>query len=127
LSTIVEKTKNLFQEGKKPPSTLDADFHLAIAQCSHNTIRSHLTFTIYDIFSEYFNYLIENICFSKKYQESINDQHFRIYDAIRRHDKEAARNAIMDHLAFVGEELRKQTEVKLAEREQGRKKKEAKR
>jgi DNA-binding FadR family transcriptional regulator len=68
-----------------------------------------LTFTVYDIFSEYFNYLIENICFSKKYQESIYDQHYSIYDAIRQHDAEAARNAIMDHLAFVGDELRKQT------------------
>jgi GntR family transcriptional repressor for pyruvate dehydrogenase complex len=109
LGRMIEETKALFKEGKKPPAILDADFHLAIAQCSHNTIRAHLTFTIYDIFSEYFNYLIENICFSKKYQESIYDQHYNIYDAIRQHDAQAARKAIMDHLAFVGEELRKQT------------------
>ena len=109
LGNMVDKTRSLFREGKKPPATLDADFHLAVAQCSHNTIRSHLTFTIYDIFSEYFNYLIENICFSKQYQEAIYDQHYHIYDAIRRHDAEAARMAIMDHLAFVGEELRKKT------------------
>jgi GntR family transcriptional regulator, transcriptional repressor for pyruvate dehydrogenase complex len=109
LGRMIEETKALFKEGKKPPASLDADFHLAIAHCSHNTIRAHLTFTIYDIFSEYFNYLIENICFSKKYQESIYDQHYHIYDAIRRHDAEAARGAVTDHLAFVGEELRKQT------------------
>jgi len=110
LNRMVEETKALFEKGKKPPASLDADFHLAIAQCSHNTIRAHLTFTIYDIFSEYFNFLIENICFSKQYQESIYDQHFHIFEAISRHDAEAARKAIMDHLAFVGEELRKQTD-----------------
>jgi len=109
LARMVEETKVLFKAGKKPPAALDADFHLAIAQCSHNTIRAHLTFTVYDIFSEYFNYLIENICFSKKYQESIYDQHFHIYDAISRHDAQAARKAIMDHLAFVGDQLREQT------------------
>jgi GntR family transcriptional regulator, transcriptional repressor for pyruvate dehydrogenase complex len=123
LGRMIEETQALFRGGKKPPVALDADFHLAIAQCTHNTIRSHLTFTIYDIFSEYFNYLFENICFSKQYQESIYDQHFHIYDAIRSHDAEAARNAVTNHLAFVGEELRKQTGGRDVKKEEGKGKK----
>jgi GntR family transcriptional regulator, transcriptional repressor for pyruvate dehydrogenase complex len=109
LGRIIEETKQCLDKGKRPPASLDAGFHLAIAQCSYNTIRAHLTHTIYDIFSEYFNFLIEQICFSKKYLQAIYDQHFSIYHAIHEHDADAARAAITDHLAFVGKELRQQT------------------
>ena len=108
LGLMVEETKNYCERGKTPPSRLDADFHLAIAHASHNTIQEHLTHTIYDVFSDYFNFLIENVCFNQKYQDSIYEQHRKIYDAIGRRDPEMAREAVMEHLAFVGEALRSQ-------------------
>jgi len=109
LEKIIEDTRLYVVRSKKPPAELDANFHLVLAQCSHNIIRAHLTHTIYDIFSGYFNYLIENICFSKKYIQSIYDQHREIYIAVSNRNPEKARDATAKHLYFVGEELRKQT------------------
>jgi GntR family transcriptional regulator, transcriptional repressor for pyruvate dehydrogenase complex len=109
LRRLVQETRTYCEKGKTPPVRLDADFHLAIAQYSHNTIRAHLTHTIYSVFSEYFNYLVENVCFSDKYQQSVCDQHFDICEAIGNRDPDSARNAIMTHLQFVGEQLKMQT------------------
>ncbi len=108
LGRMIEETKTYCDNGKAPPARLDADFHLAIAHASHNTIRAHLTHTIYDVFSEYFNFLIENVCFNEKYQHTIYGQHERIYNAISRRDGEMAREAIVEHLEFVGEGLKNQ-------------------
>jgi GntR family transcriptional repressor for pyruvate dehydrogenase complex len=110
LRNLVEETKTYRDQGKRPPNRLDADFHLALAQYSHNTIQAHLTYTIYDVFSEYFNYLIEHICFSEEYQQAIYEQHVEIYDAIGHQDPEGAKNAVLKHLEFVGEQLKKQTD-----------------
>jgi GntR family transcriptional regulator, transcriptional repressor for pyruvate dehydrogenase complex len=110
LRSLVEETRTYCEQGKKPPARLDADFHLAIAQYSHNTIQAHLTYTIYDVFSEYFNYLIENICFNRAYQQSIYEQHLEICETISRHDPEAAKNTVMKHLEFVGEQLKRQAD-----------------
>lgn len=109
LARMVEETKACYDTGKNPPARLDADFHLTIAHASHNTIRAHLTHTIYDVFSEYFNYLIENVCYNQKYQQTICDQHFRIYDAISRRDANMAQDTVAEHLEFVAEGLRTQT------------------
>lgn len=69
----------------------------------------HLTYTVYDIFQDFFSFLIENICFNKQYQEAIYSQHHAIYDAIRRRSGDEARKRIMEHLTFVDGELRKRT------------------
>jgi GntR family transcriptional regulator, transcriptional repressor for pyruvate dehydrogenase complex len=108
LCSLVEETKKYCDQGKKPPGRLDADFHLAVAQFSHNTIQAHLTHTIYDVFSEYFNYLIENICFNVEYQEAVCQQHAEICHAVGRKDSESAREAMLRHLEFVGGQLKKQ-------------------
>ena len=108
LRSLVEETKKYCDQGKKPPGRLDADFHLAIAQYSHNTIQAHLTYTIYNVFSEYFNYLIENICFNEEYQQTVYEQHAEIYDAISRKEPQRAKDAVLRHLEFVGKQLTKQ-------------------
>ena len=110
LSRIIEEMEAYSRKQKIPPTKLDADFHLAIAQCSYNTIQAHLTFTIYDIFKDYFNFLIENICFNRKYLQAIYSQHLAIYNAIRQRKSEEARNRIMEHLTFVDAELKRETE-----------------
>jgi GntR family transcriptional regulator, transcriptional repressor for pyruvate dehydrogenase complex len=107
---IVDEMETYFKKGKTPPVRLDADFHLAVAQCSCNTIQAHLTYTVYDIFKDYFNFLIENICFNSDYLQVIYNQHFEIYSAIRHRNGDEARTRIMEHLTFVEGELRRQTD-----------------
>jgi GntR family transcriptional regulator, transcriptional repressor for pyruvate dehydrogenase complex len=107
IEAIVKETNDFFEKEKSPPARLDADFHFAIARCSYNTIQAHLTYTVYDIFKDYFNYLIENICFNKRYQQAIYIQHFHIHQAIKERNTGQARDRMMEHLAFVDEELRR--------------------
>ena len=106
LSRITREMEKYFRDEKTPPSKLDADFHLTISQSSHNTIQAHLIFTIYDIFSEYFTFLIENICFNRKYYQAIYEQHVNIYTAIKERKAEESRKNILEHLNFVEAELR---------------------
>jgi GntR family transcriptional repressor for pyruvate dehydrogenase complex len=109
MERIIGETRSYIEKEKTPPTRLDADFHLAIARCSCNTIQAHLTYTVYDIFKDYLNFLIENICFNKKYQQAIYSQHSAVYEAIKERDAQKARDRIMEHLSFVDEELRRQT------------------
>jgi GntR family transcriptional repressor for pyruvate dehydrogenase complex len=109
LGRIVDEMKTYFEMEKTPPIRLDADFHLVVAQCSHNTIQAHLTYTVYDIFKDYFNFIIENICFNTRYQETVYDQHRSIYSAVKNRNGREARTRILEHLTFVEGELRRQT------------------
>jgi GntR family transcriptional repressor for pyruvate dehydrogenase complex len=111
LSGVIDAMKACFEKGKTPPTRLDMDFHLAIAHASHNTIREHLTHTICDVFSEYFDFLVQNICFNKRYQQTVYDQHLGIYDAIVDQDVEGSKKRIEEHLTFVDRELRRRSEA----------------
>ena len=110
LGRIVDEMKTYFEMEKTPPVRLDADFHLVVAQCSYNTIQAHLTYTVYDIFKDYFNFIIENICFNTHYQETVYNQHLDIYNAIKNRNSQEARARILEHLTFVEGELRRQTD-----------------
>jgi GntR family transcriptional repressor for pyruvate dehydrogenase complex len=107
LEEIVAEMKRSIESGKTPPNRLDVDFHQTISRCCHNTIQAHLMFTIHDVFSEYFNFLIEKICFNREYQETIYEQHKKIYQAIKNRSGEEARDKIIEHLSFVDVQLRK--------------------
>ena len=102
---IVEEMKKYLAMKEMPPSRLDSDFHLAISQASHNTIQSHLTFTIYDLFSAYFAFLTEKICFNQKYLETICNQHHAIFKAIEGRRAKEAENNMIEHILFVEAEL----------------------
>jgi GntR family transcriptional regulator, transcriptional repressor for pyruvate dehydrogenase complex len=106
LEEIVKEMKRSLESGKTPPNRLDVDFHLTVSRCCHNIIQAHLMFTIHDVFSEYFNFLIEKICFNMKYQEAIYQQHQDIYKAIKNRSSEDARDKILQHLNFVDTQLR---------------------
>ena len=102
---IVDEMKRCLAAKEAPPNRLDADFHLAISQASHNTIQAHLTFTIYDLFSAYFVFLTEKIFFHQKYLETIYDQHYAISKAIEGRRAQEAQGNMTDHLVFVESEL----------------------
>ncbi len=102
---IIEEMKKCLAAKEVPPSRLDSDFHLAISQASHNTIQSHLTFTIYDLFSAYFAFLTEKICFNQKYLETICNQHHAILKAIEERQPREAENNMIEHILFVEAEL----------------------
>lgn len=78
----------------------DMEFHLAIAQATHNFLRVHILKSLFDLSSEYFVFVRETIAVEANIP-MIFDQHERIFHAIKRRDSEAARSTMDQHLTWV--------------------------
>ncbi|THB76528.1 MAG: FadR family transcriptional regulator [Desulfobulbaceae bacterium] len=74
----------------------DANFHLAIAEATHNKIQTHLMFSIYDLLKEKVG-----LCYYEDEAEHIFQQHGAIVEAIKAKDPERARKGMEDHLQYV--------------------------
>lgn len=74
----------------------DADFHLAIAEATHNTIQTHLMFSIYDLLKEKVG-----LCYYGDEADHIFQQHSAIVEAIRNKDAEKAHQSMEAHLAYI--------------------------
>jgi GntR family L-lactate dehydrogenase operon transcriptional regulator len=79
----------------------DSEFHLAIAEASHNVVLIQMMRSLFDL-------LQNNVMLGRKkvYNDPVkgdrlSDQHFQIMDAIDRKDPEAARQAACGHIEFV--------------------------
>lgn len=94
--------------GKRNPteeSELDAEFHMAIIEASHNVVLLHMMRGMFDLLSEgvFFN---RQIMFKQRTtRDMLLDQHRSINVAIQARDPEAARAAVGAHLTFVEEAL----------------------
>ncbi len=72
----------------------DAEFHLAIAEASHNVVLIQMMRSLFDLLQ--YNVLLGR---KKVYNDPVNgdllsEQHFQVIDAIDRKDPEAARQAV---------------------------------
>lgn len=80
---------------------LDADFHLAIIEASHNIIMLHMMRSMYELLREgvFYN---RSIMFKQRMtRDNLLDQHRAINDALQARDPAAARAAVERHLDFV--------------------------
>jgi GntR family transcriptional repressor for pyruvate dehydrogenase complex len=96
LEGIIEEMRKAFKE-KRSWEKQDADFHLGIAQATHNTIQTHMMFTIYDLLRESMARVLKDQTKLKK----LIDQHHRIFNAIKTHSPDKARERTLDHLNYV--------------------------
>jgi GntR family transcriptional repressor for pyruvate dehydrogenase complex len=108
LEGIVGEMKEALGEGKSWEKQ-DADFHLAIAQATHNTIQTHIMFTIYDLLRE----SVARVFKDQRKAKKLFQQHYRIFSAIKNRSPEKARERILEHLNYV------ESEVKVLEGEEG--------
>ncbi len=84
---------------------LDADFHLAIIEASHNVVMLHMMRSMYQLLREgvFYN---RKIMFKQRHtRQTLLEQHRHINDALQARDPEAARAAVSAHLAFVEDAL----------------------
>ena len=95
LKSIVAMMKKKLGEGTSLTDD-DADFHLAIAEATHNKIQTHLMFSLYDLLKEKVG-----ICYYDDEADTILDQHTRIFDAISSGDPDKARKAMEEHLTYI--------------------------
>ncbi|WP_372885765.1 FadR/GntR family transcriptional regulator [Shimia sp.] len=80
---------------------LDADFHLAIIEASHNVIMLHMMRSMYQLLREgvFYN---RSIMFRQRTTRSeLLEQHRAINTALQARDAEAAREAVVRHLDYV--------------------------
>ena len=93
--------ENLFEQETRA----DADFHLAIAEASHNAVLLHTMRSLFTLLHKNIYANLESVYPKRDTRERIHDQHKVLLDAIVAGDPEMARNAAHDHLAFVEEAI----------------------
>jgi GntR family transcriptional repressor for pyruvate dehydrogenase complex len=84
----------------------DADFHIAIAEASHNIVLLHVVRSLLELLRKdiIFN---RNVLYSRKdARDLLMDQHRRIYEFIMNRDAEGARAAAQAHMRHVEQALR---------------------
>ena len=79
----------------------DADFHLAIAEATHNKIQTHLMFSIYDLLKESLGGYYELIDMQDVYA-----QHSLVVEAIKNRDADLASKRMREHLDYVESRVR---------------------
>lgn len=101
---------------KRDPSdeaALDADFHMAIIEASHNVIMLHMLRSMYDLLKEGVFYNRQAMFRQRTTRDQLLDQHRAINTALQARDPVAARAAVEAHLSYV---LASLTEARQAER-----------
>jgi GntR family transcriptional repressor for pyruvate dehydrogenase complex len=88
--------KNTTQE-----SQLDAQFHLAIIEASHNVIMLHMMRSMYDLLQGGVFYNRQIMFKQRTSRSALLDQHRAINAALQARDPGAARSAVEAHLEFV--------------------------
>ncbi|SHG87674.1 FCD domain-containing protein [Cognatishimia maritima] len=84
---------------------LDADFHLAIIEASHNVIMLHMMRSMYDLLREGVFYNRTMLFKHRARRSELLEQHRLINDALQARDSKGARAAVEAHLTFVERSL----------------------
>lgn len=84
---------------------LDATFHMAIIEASHNVVMLHIMRSMFDLLREGVFYNRQAVFQQKAAKDSLLEQHRAINAALQNRDPEASRLAVEVHLDFVREAL----------------------
>lgn len=85
---------------------LDADFHLAIIEASHNVIMLHMMRSMYELLREGVFYNRQIMFRQRMTRDSLLDQHRAINTALQARDPAGARAAVGRHMDFIETALR---------------------
>ena len=100
VDTIFAKMEAAHQ--KRDPADearLDAEFHMAIIEASHNVIMLHMMRSMFDLLRQGVFYNRQVVFRQKATRATLLDQHRAIRDALLARDPVAARAAVEDHSA----------------------------
>lgn len=102
IQTVFDKMKAAHSKrDQSDEAQLDADFHLAIIEASHNVVMLHMMRSMYQLLREgvFYN---RSVMFKQRVtREALLEQHSRINDALQAREPELARNAVEAHLSYV--------------------------
>lgn len=80
---------------------LDADFHMAIVEASHNIIMLHMMRSMYDLLRQGVFYNRQAMFRQRTTRDQLLDQHCAINTALQERDAAGARAAVETHLDYV--------------------------
>ena len=109
IATIFAKMEAAHQ--KRDPSDeaqLDAEFHMAIIEASHNVVMLHMMRSMFDLLRQGVFYNRQIMFKNRMTRENLLDQHRSIHQAIQSRDEAAARAAVSSHLDYVEQSLTEQ-------------------
>jgi GntR family transcriptional repressor for pyruvate dehydrogenase complex len=89
------------KRGAEEEAGLDAEFHLAIIEASHNVIMLHMMRSMFGLLREGVFYNRQIMFKQRTTREALLDQHRAIHTAIQGRNGPAARRAVEAHLDFV--------------------------
>jgi GntR family transcriptional regulator, transcriptional repressor for pyruvate dehydrogenase complex len=82
-------------------AALDAEFHLAIIEASHNIVMLHMMRAMFDLLKAGVFYNRSQLFRNRATRDALLDQHRAIHDAIQARDPVAARMAAEAHMSYV--------------------------
>ena len=106
IATIFAKMEAAHQ--KRDPTDeaqLDAEFHMAIIEASHNIVMLHMMRSMFDLLRQGVFYNRQMMFKNRMTRENLLDQHRAIHTAIQNRDEPAARAAVSVHLDYVEQSL----------------------
>ena len=80
---------------------LDAEFHMAIIEASHNVVMLHMIRSMFQMLREGVFYNRQVMFRQRMTRDMLLDQHRAINTALQARDPEAARQAVIAHLTYV--------------------------
>jgi GntR family transcriptional regulator, transcriptional repressor for pyruvate dehydrogenase complex len=102
IDTIFRKMEAAHQ--KRDPTDeaeLDAEFHMAIIEASHNVIMLHMLRSMFDLLRQGVFYNRQVMFKNRMTRDQLLDQHRAMNEAVQARDPAAARAAVSAHLAYV--------------------------
>ena len=109
IATIFDKMEAAHpKRNSEDEARLDAQFHMAIIEASHNVIMLHMMRSRYDLLREGVFYYRQVMFIQRTSRKALLAQHRDIKDALLARDPAAARAAVDAHLDYVARSLRDQ-------------------
>jgi GntR family transcriptional repressor for pyruvate dehydrogenase complex len=106
IQTIMDKMEAAHKKtNPADEARLDAEFHMAIIEASHNVIMLHMMRSMFQLLREGVFYNRQVMFKQRTTRGALLDQHRAINTAIQARDSEAARAAINAHLNYVEKAL----------------------
>lgn len=102
IQAILDKMKAAHdRRNSDEEARLDAQFHSAIIDASHNVVMLHMMRSMFDLLREGVFYNRKIMFKQRASRDLLLDQHSAINDALQTRDPVAARAAVENHLGFV--------------------------
>ncbi len=106
IGTIFDRMEAAHDKGDpEEESNLDAQFHSAIIEASHNVVMLHMMRSMFELLREGVFYNRQVIFKQRTTRSTLLDQHRAINSALQNRDPKAARQAVAAHLDFVEKSL----------------------